>query len=48
MQKRAELKNKPEIILDWEHTEYKWIKSKELKNFDMVPNLDKSLENASK
>ncbi len=40
----AELKNKPEIRLDWEHTEYKWIKSEELKNFDIVPNLCKSLE----
>ena len=27
-----ELKSKPEIRLDWEHTEYKWIEPKELKN----------------
>ena len=40
----AELKNRPEIQLDWEHTEYKWIKSEELKNFDIVPSLDKSLK----
>lgn len=40
----AELKQKPEIILDWEHTEYKWIKPEELKEFDIVPNLDKGLE----
>ena len=44
----VELKNKPKIVLDWEHTEYKWIKLKELKIFDIVSNLDKSLENASK
>ena len=43
-----ELKEKPEIRLDWEHTEYKWIKPEELKNFDTVPHLDKSLENAFK
>jgi len=44
----AELRSKPKIVLDWEHTEYKWIRSKELKEFDVVSNLDKSLENASK
>lgn len=43
-----ELKNKPTIELDWEHTEYKWIKSEELRDFDTVPNIDKSLENAFK
>ena len=41
----AELKNKPIIELDWEHTEYKWIKPEELKNFDTVPELDKGLKN---
>ena len=41
----AELKNKPTIELDWEHTEYKWIKPGELKNFDTVPELDKGLKN---
>lgn len=40
----VELKDRPEIQLDWEHTEYKWIKPEELKNFDIVPSLDKSLE----
>ena len=44
----TELKNKPEIKLDWEHTEYKWIKPEELKEFETVPNLDKSLENTFK
>ena len=41
-----ELKNKPDIKLDWEHTEYRWIKPEEMKDFDTVPRLDKSLENA--
>jgi len=41
-----ELKNKPDIELDWEHTEYRWIKPEELKKFDTVPKLEKTLENA--
>lgn len=44
----VELKYKPDIKLDWEHTEYKWIKPEELKEFEVVSNLDKSLENAFK
>lgn len=41
----VKLRTKPEIKLDWEHTEYKWIKPEELKNFDIVESLDKSFEN---
>ncbi len=41
------LKNKPDIKLDWEHTEYRWIKKEELKNFDTIYQLNKSLENIS-
>jgi isopentenyldiphosphate isomerase len=41
---KIELKNKPYIKLDWEHTEYKWIKPEELKKFDTVPRLDLSLK----
>ena len=40
----VELKNKPEIKLDWEHTDYRWIKPEEINNFDIVPRLDKNLE----
>jgi len=40
----VELKDKPEIKLDWEHTEFKWIKPEEMKNYDTVTKLDKSLE----
>ena len=42
----VELKELPDIKLDWEHTEYKWIKPKELKKFDIVTNLEKSYERA--
>lgn len=36
----AELKRKPNIVLDWEHTEYAWIKPGELKNFDIIPDIE--------
>jgi len=39
----VKLRCKPSIRLDWEHTEYRWIKSRELRNFNHVPNLDQSL-----
>jgi 8-oxo-dGTP pyrophosphatase MutT (NUDIX family) len=38
------LKNKPEITLDWEHTEYCWIYPQEMKNYGTVPNLLLSLD----
>ena len=41
---KVELKNNPDIKLDWEHSEYRWIKPEELKNFNIVPNLDLSLK----
>lgn len=44
----AELKNKPEIKLDWEHTEYKWIKPEEIGNFEIVTNLRDSLNRVIK
>jgi 8-oxo-dGTP pyrophosphatase MutT (NUDIX family) len=40
----AELKRRPEIRLDWEHTESKWILAEELKDFDTVPRLEESLK----
>ena len=39
-----ELKHKPQIKLDWEHVDYKWIKPEELKNFDTPPKLGESLK----
>ncbi|MFH1126237.1 MAG: NUDIX domain-containing protein [Candidatus Altiarchaeota archaeon] len=44
----VDLKKKPDIKLDWEHTEYRWVKRGDLKKFDVVFNLEKSLENATK
>lgn len=38
------LKNKPNIKLDWEHDEFRWILPKEIKKFDIVPEIDKELE----
>lgn len=34
-----ELKNKPEIKLDWENTSYKWLKPEEIENLETVPML---------
>ncbi len=39
----VELKKKPEVRLDWEHTEFKWISPDEVEGYDTVPNLDESL-----
>jgi len=38
-----ELKNCGEINIDWEHTEYRWIKPEGLKNYDTVPKLYETL-----
>ena len=35
--------NKPEIKLNWENSEYKWIAANELNNYKIVPNLEKVL-----
>jgi len=44
----VELKNKPDIKLDWEHTEYKWIKPEEIKKYNIVPKIEESLRRAIK
>lgn len=36
--------DKENIIIDWEHTTYKWIKPEEIKNFDTVPGLKDVVE----
>ena len=40
----VELKEKPQIKIDFEHTEFKWIKPEEIKKFDFVPNLRESMK----
>ena len=42
----ALLKKEPEIKIDWEHTDYRWINPEEIKNYDVVPGLDENLKRA--
>jgi len=39
---RVELNRKPEIRLDFEHTEYRWIRPEEIGDFDTIIDLEKS------
>lgn len=41
----AILKELPKISLDWEHIDYKWINPAEITDFNIVPELDRSLKN---
>lgn len=40
----VELRKKPAIKLNWEHTDYKWIKPEEINEYNIVPNLEITLE----
>ena len=40
----ARLKEFSEIVLDWEHTDYKWIDPVQITDFSIVPKLDRSLK----
>ncbi|MDD4332494.1 MAG: NUDIX domain-containing protein [Patescibacteria group bacterium] len=40
----VELKTVPEIELDYEHTEYRWIKPEKIGNFETTPGLERVLE----
>lgn len=42
----AMLKNKPAIILDWEHTDFAWIKPKHLQDYEYVKDFNISVEKA--
>ena len=44
----AELKTKSEIKLDWEHTDFKWIRPDEMKNYDTDFKLEETLRRALK
>lgn len=37
----ALLKSKPEVVLDFEHTDFAWVKPAEVGNYNIVPGLDK-------
>jgi len=39
-----ELNDKPDIRLNWENSEYKWIKPGELNNFDIIPDVEEGLK----
>lgn len=41
-----ELKEKPEIKLNWENTDYRWIKPEELNDFDIIPDVEEGLKRA--
>ena len=40
----AKLKKKPQIKIDFEHTDYKWISPEEIGKVDIVPNLKESMK----
>lgn len=40
----AELSNKPEIHLNWEHTDYRWIKPHDIEKFDILPETKELLQ----
>tara|TARA_Y100000310_G_scaffold331192_1_gene404321 strand:- start:702 stop:1310 length:609 start_codon:yes stop_codon:yes gene_type:complete len=40
----VELKDKPAIVLDWEHTQFVWITPGELSGYDIVPKVDVGLD----
>lgn len=39
----VELNTRPAIKLDWEHTDYKWINPSNLRDYNTVPELNKTL-----
>jgi len=42
----VELKEKPQIKTDFEHTEYRWVTEEQLKNLEISPDMRKSIEKA--
>lgn len=39
----VDLEEKPEVVLDWEHTEYRWVQFSELADYDKFPKFMESL-----
>ncbi|MFH1789163.1 MAG: NUDIX domain-containing protein [Candidatus Altiarchaeota archaeon] len=39
----VEFDEKPEVVLDWEHTEYRWVRFSELGSYDKFPKFMESL-----
>lgn len=44
----ARLKGTPRIEIDWEHTDFEWIRPEDLANYDTVPMLEESMRRAIK
>ncbi|MFH1408930.1 MAG: NUDIX domain-containing protein [Nanoarchaeota archaeon] len=44
----VDLKERPVITLDWEHTEYAWITPEDIEQYDAVPNLKRSWQQCPK
>ena len=42
----VELREKPEIKLDWEHTDYKWIKPDDITDYDIIYKLEDTMRRA--
>jgi 8-oxo-dGTP pyrophosphatase MutT (NUDIX family) len=42
----ARLKGTPRIEIDWDHTDFEWVKPEELCNYDTVPMLEESMRRA--
>jgi 8-oxo-dGTP pyrophosphatase MutT (NUDIX family) len=40
----AELNEMQDIVLDWEHTDYRWIRPTDITEFDVVKDLEKTLQ----
>ena len=40
----VELITKPEVKLNWEHTDYKWVKKEEVNSYDTVLNVKSNLD----
>lgn len=43
----AKLTEKPSVKMDWEHTEYKWVKPEEISDHDTFPRISQGLKTIS-